>query len=89
MRFFRFFEDLRFFLFQIIISKCVGFHLKVTKTQFWTGGVGGQTFVACSRSFHAELSLVPEKGYPPVSIARIDLWGQIKSSLDLYVALFD
>ena len=48
------------FSFQIISSKVVGFHLKVTKTQFWTGGIGGfRLFMAFFRFFHAELSLMP------------------------------
>ena len=36
---------------QILMSKVVGFHLKVTKTLFWTGGVWGyRPFMACFRS---------------------------------------
>ena len=63
MRLFRFLADFRFFSFQIIISKDVGFDLKVSKAQFWTGGVGGfRLFMACFRFFHAELSLMPDVG---------------------------
>ena len=57
---FQIFGRYQIFSFQIISSKVVGFHLTVTKTQFWTGGIGGlRLFVACFRFFHAELSLMP------------------------------
>ena len=60
MRFFSFFGRFQIFSFQIISLKVVGFHLKVTKTQFWTGDIGGfRLFMACFRFFHAELSLMP------------------------------
>ena len=59
---FQIFGRFQIFSFQIIISKVVGFHLKVTKTQFWTGGVGVfRLFMACFRFFCAELSLMPVK----------------------------
>ena len=57
---FQIFGRFQIFSFQIIISKVVGFHLKVTKTQFWTWGVGVfRLFMACFRFFRAELSLMP------------------------------
>ena len=58
---FQIFGRFQIFSFQILISKVVGFHLKVTKALFLTGGVGGfRLFMACSRFFHAELSLMPD-----------------------------
>ena len=54
------FGRFQIFSFQILISKVVGFHLKVTKALFWAGGLGGfRLFMACFRFFHAELSLMP------------------------------
>ena len=58
---FQIFGRFQIFSFQILISKVVGFHLKVTKTLFLTGGVGGfRLFMACFRFFHAELSFMPD-----------------------------
>ena len=57
---FQIFGRFQIFSFQIIMSKVVGFDLKVTKTQFWTWGVRGFRLVmAYFRFFHAELSLMP------------------------------
>ena len=58
---FQIFGRFQIFSFQIFISKVVGFRLKVAKTWFWAGGLGGfRLFMACFRFFHAELSLMPE-----------------------------
>ena len=58
---FQIYGRFQIFLIQIIISKGVGFHLKVTKTLFLTGGVGVfRLFMACFRFIYIELSVMPE-----------------------------
>ena len=58
MRILQIFGRFQLLKFQIIISKVVGFHLKVTKTQFWTGSVGViRLFIACFRVFHSKINL--------------------------------
>ena len=58
---FQIFGRFQIILLKILISKVIGFYLKVTKTLFWRGGVGSfRLFMACFRFFHAELSLMPE-----------------------------
>ena len=54
---FQIFGRFQIFSFQIIISKSVGFDLKVSKTQFWTGGVGDSDFLWLVSDFFMQSSV--------------------------------
>ena len=75
---FKIFGRFQIFSFQIFVSKVVGFHLKVTKTLFGAGGLGGfRLFMACFRFFHAELSLMPEKHSDSFTIWAYGSWDSL------------